>query len=1197
MKATVPHVAAAERMRQLPEELKRYAGFGEAVAALAAGRPASFDGVWGSACALVAAALAEAATGPLVVVAPTQRVADDLAADLEIFTATSPVIFPAWESEPDERLVHDETFGDRLRVVKGLLQVSGFRVQGSGDGGRRSEIGGQNSEVRGQQSEVGDQRSEVRVRRSNPQSAIRNPQLPEPRTLNPEPLPLLVTCIQALLQPSPPKDAIAAGTRVLPRGERIDLEAFLKWLVERGFHATTAVELPGEFSHRGGILDLYAPDWLRPVRVELFDDEIESLRSFDLGTQRSQESLDEIDVTVLGKEAYLRMASGGRDHFTDYLPADSWLLLVEPEKLSEEGKSYLQKVENPSAYHSVASVLAECSRFGVATTAELAAGTAGIHCHLPFESVERFSGDIGRIRDELDTIAALDDVYLVTPTEAEIERLRELLSATKLASSGRLHFSLGSLTEGFRLRIPLPLGEGGERSEPGEGGTKALRPHPSPLPKGEGNGRSHYGVPPRGLLILTGSELFHRGELRRLPRRRLGKAIDSFLDLREGDLVVHLAHGIGRYRGLRLIEKQGQHEEHLEIEFDGGTRMFVPAVKIDLVQKYVGGTKTRPSLAKIGGKSWVKQKQAAEGAVHDLAVELLEMQAIRASRPGIAFGPDSDWQREFDASFPYHETPDQLAAISAIKSDMHRPRPMDRLLCGDVGFGKTEVAMRAAFKAVDNGYQVAVLVPTTILAEQHFHSFSERMAEFPVGIAKLSRFCTPEEERTTLAGLKTGGVDIVIGTHRVASRDVEFHNLGLVIIDEEQRFGVDVKERLKTFRATVDVLTLSATPIPRTLHMSLVGLRDISNLETPPEDRLAVETRVARWDEGAVRHATLRELARGGQIYFVHNRVNDIELVANRLRRIVPEARLRIGHAQMPDDELEEVMVEFVAGKFDLLLATTIVESGLDIPNANTIFIDESDRYGLADLHQLRGRVGRYKHRAYAHLLIEPHKHLTPNAARRLRAIEEFSEMGAGFAIAMRDLEIRGAGNLLGTQQSGHIAAVGYELYCQLLENAVRTLQNMPGKMTLDVDVNLPGDAFLPADYIADLRMKIDLYRRLTRVTRIEELSDLKSELVDRFGPPPPPTVRLLTLAELKMDAAVWQIGSISIEEQFIVFRYANRQRIEQLARMRRGQLRIVDDRSAYLPIPRGFMTPDRLLSLAKSVLQPGEQAPIIPPA
>jgi transcription-repair coupling factor (superfamily II helicase) len=409
-----------------------------------------------------------------------------------------------------------------------------------------------------------------------------------------------------------------------------------------------------------------------------------------------------------------------------------------------------------------------------------------------------------------------------------------------------------------------------------------------------------------------------------------------------------------------------------------------------------------------------------------------------------------------------------------------------------------------------------------------------------------------------------------------------------VIIDEEQRFGVDVKERLKALRATVDVLTLSATPIPRTLHMSLVGLRDISNLETPPEDRLAVETKVARWDENLVHHAVMRELARGGQIYFVHNRVHDIELVANRLRRIVPEARLRIGHAQMPDDELEEVMVDFVAGKFDLLLATTIVESGLDIPNANTIFIDESDRYGLADLHQLRGRVGRYKNRAFAYLLIEPHKHLTPNAARRLRAIEEFSEMGAGFAIAMRDLEIRGAGNLLGTQQSGHIAAVGYELYCQLLENAVRQLQNMPARVNLEVDINLPGDAFLPADYIPDLRMKIDLYRRLTRVSRFDELDDLRSELIDRFGEPPPPVERLMLLAELKMDAAVWQIGTISIEDQFVVFRYGSRQRIEQLAKLRPGQIRIVDERSAYLPIPKGFMTPSKLLELTKSVLQPG---------
>jgi transcription-repair coupling factor (superfamily II helicase) len=1096
MTARVPHDVAAQRLRQLPQDLIRYSGCGEVLAALAKGQPASLDGVWGSACALVAAMLAPATGEPLVVVCPSQREADELAADLALFAMAQADVFPAWEGEPDDRLVHDETFGDRLRVLKGLLS----------------------------------EWSDGKTRRSGPS--------------------ILFTSIPALVQPAPPKEAIVAGTRILRRGMRIDVDELLRWLVERGFHATSAIEFPGEFAHRGGILDLYAPDWLRPMRIELFDDEIESLRSFDLGTQRSEASLDEIDVTVLGKAAYFpKEASLQAGRLTDYLPAESRVLLVEPDQLGEAGRQYLQKVERPEAYHAVADVLAECGRFAVATTAQLAAAMAGVHCHLPLESVERFTGDIGQIRDELDTIAAFDDVYLVTQTEAEVERLRELLATTKLAAAGRLHYVLGSLREGFRLRA-------------------------------NGGGLD-------GTLVLPSSELFHRGELRRLPRRRLGKAIDSFLDLREGDLVVHLAHGIARYRGLRLIEKQGQHEEHLEIEFDGGTKMYVPAVKIDLVQKYVGGTKTRPTLAKIGGKSWVKQKAAAEGAVHDLAVELLDMQAMRASRPGISFTSDSEWQREFDASFPYHETPDQLSAIAAIKEDMQRPRPMDRLLCGDVGFGKTEVAMRAAFKAVDNGYQVAVLVPTTILAEQHFHSFRERMAEFPFDIAKLSRFCTPEEERTALAGLKSGRVDIVIGTHRVASKDVQFHNLGLVVIDEEQRFGVDVKERLKTFRAMVDVLTLSATPIPRTLHMSLVGVRDISNLETPPEDRVAVETKVARWDDHLIRQAVMRELARGGQTYFVHNRVNDIELVASRLHRIVPEARLRIGHAQMPDDELEEVMVDFVAGKFDLLLSTTIVESGLDIPNANTIFIDEADRYGLADLHQLRGRVGRYKHRAFAYLLVEPNKYLTPNAARRLRAIEEFSEMGAGFAISMRDLEIRGAGNLLGTQQSGHIAAVGYELYCQLLESAVRKLQNLPARTTLEVDVNLPGDAFLPADYIPDLRMKIDLYRRFTRIARFDELDDLRSELIDRFGPPPPPVERLMALAELKMEASLWLISSIYLEEQFVVFRYSNRTRIEQLAKLRRGQLRIVDERSAYLPIPKGFMSPDKLLPLTKSVLQP----------
>jgi len=1177
MTAVSPHAAATERMRQLRNVLQEYAGFAEAVRALGSGRPASFDGVWGSACALVAAALADAADGPLVVVLPTDRAANDAAADLELFIGQEPLFFPAWETAPDERLVHDETFGERLRVLKGLLRCRECPPWRSPDAAKTKTLDA--AATRPGLSRFIKARSTANPVASAEEAETLTSSVPPgtPQSAFPT-APILVTSIQALLQPSPTTTAIAAATRVVRKGERVEIDELLRWLVERGFHATSAVELPGEFSHRGGILDIFAPDWLRPVRVELFDDEIESLRSFEVSTQRSHETLDEIEVTVLRADANATAAESA-GHFTDYLPPGAWLLLVDPDKLSEEGKNYLQRVEQPAGFHSVDSVLAECGKFAVATTAEIQQGTSGVHCHLPFESVERFSGDIGRVRDELDTIAHGDEVFVISPTEAEIERLREILSQTKLAASGRLHFPIGTLHAGFRLRPAKVVGTlrvPSSASEPAiaSDGTRSV---PTTL--------------------LTASELFHRGELRRLPRRRLGKAIDSFLDLREGDLVVHLAHGIGRYRGLLMIEKQGQKEEHLQIEFDGGTKIFVPAIKIDLIQKYVGGTKTRPTLAKIGGKSWLKQKQAAEGAVHDLAVEMLEMQALRQARPGIAFNPDSEWQNEFDSSFPYRETPDQLAAIAAIKADMHRPRPMDRLLCGDVGFGKTEVAMRAAFKAVDSGFQVAVLVPTTILAEQHFHSFRERMSEFPFDIAKLSRFCTPEEEREALKGLKSGKVDIVVGTHRLASKDIEFHNLGLVVIDEEQRFGVDVKERLKALRTMVDVLTLSATPIPRTLHMSLVGLRDIANLETPPEDRLAVETKVSRWDDQLIRHAIQRELARGGQIYFVHNRVSDIELIANRLRTLVPDVRLRIGHAQMPDDELEQVMIDFIDHRFDLLVSTTIVESGLDIPNANTIFIDEADRYGLADLHQLRGRVGRYKNRAYCYLIVEQHKHLTPNAARRLRAIEEFDELGAGFAIAMRDLEIRGAGNLLGTQQSGHIAAVGYELYCQLLENAVHILQKRPPKVRLEVEIALPGDAYLPPEYVDDMRLKIDLYRRLTRVSKYEELDDFRTELVDRFGEPPRPVERLLELTGLKMDAASWRISAIYIEGNFVVFKYDDRQRIEQLARLHKGKLRIVDDKSVYLPLPPDLTETDRTWRIVKSVLRQPQPATTIPAA
>jgi transcription-repair coupling factor (superfamily II helicase) len=518
---------------------------------------------------------------------------------------------------------------------------------------------------------------------------------------------------------------------------------------------------------------------------------------------------------------------------------------------------------------------------------------------------------------------------------------------------------------------------------------------------------------------------------------------------------------------------------------------------------------------------------------------------------------------------------------------MYEPRPMDRLICGDVGYGKTEVAMRAAFKVVDSGFQVAVLVPTTVLAEQHRRTFTERMAEYPFSIASLSRFSTRKEQGQVLERLAAGQVDIVIGTHRLVQPDVRFANLGLIIIDEEQRFGVEVKERLKSLRRIVDVLTLTATPIPRTLHMSLLGVRDISNLETPPEDRLAVETRVSRFDPDLVRHAILRELNRHGQLFFVHNRIEDIEEVAARLGQIVPEASLRIGHGQMGGDELETVMLDFVDHKFDILLATTIVESGLDIPNANTMFIDEADRYGLADLHQLRGRVGRYKHRAYCYLLVDPDKPLTPAATRRLRAIEEFSDIGAGFAVAMRDLEIRGAGNILGTQQSGHIAAVGYELYCELLEQAVRKAKRLPPKVSVDVHVQLPGEAHLPRNYVPDMRLKIDLYRRLARVESQSELDELAVELVDRFGPRPPEVERLLDLARLRLLAQARLVDSIHLEPPYAVLGYTSRPIIERLARRSGGRLRVADDRSAYLVLPQGLADSDAIRLEIKSLLRP----------
>jgi transcription-repair coupling factor (superfamily II helicase) len=760
---------------------------------------------------------------------------------------------------------------------------------------------------------------------------------------------------------------------------------------------------------------------------------------------------------------------------------------------------------------------------------------------LRVESVERFSGKVDRVRDELDAAAAAEQVIIACPTDAEVKRLGAVLAAGRLASTGRLALVHGYIRAGFRLV---------------EAGVVALGSH----------------------------ELFHRedpaglGAAHQPIRRRIeSRAIDSFLELNEGDLVVHVAHGIARFRGMTMLAqsrdesgkpKSDSHEEHLVLEFKDGLKVYVPASKIDLVQKYVGGSKTDPELSKLGGTAWGRRKARVAEAVRDLAVEMLQMQAVRAAQPGFAFPPDSDWQREFEAAFPYQETPDQLAALKEIKADLERPRPSDRLICGDVGFGKTELALRAAFKAVDNGKQVAVLVPTTVLAEQHFRTFTERFAEYPFTVACLNRFRPASEHRKILKSLAEGGVDVVVGTHRLTSPDVQFKDLGLVIIDEEQRFGVEHKDRLKRLRLTVDVMTLTATPIPRTLHLSLLGLRDISSLETPPAERLPVETRITRFDPALIRSALLRELNREGQAYFVHNRVIDINSVANQIRSIVPEARVVVAHGQQSDDELEEAMLAFVQRRADVLVATTIIESGLDIPNANTIFINNADRYGLADLHQLRGRVGRHKVRAYAYLLLDQNRAVTADAGRRLKAIEEFTSLGAGFKIAIRDLEIRGAGNILGTQQSGHIAAVGYEMYCQLLENAVRQLRKLPSRQaTLDVSVDVPWPAYLPRDYVPGQKQRLEVYRRLSRVRDPAKLGDFHQELRDRFGPPPEPVEWLLRLVEVRLLAAKWKLESLNRDGPDLVLTYRSEKHVRRLAERAGKRFRVVDEKQAYFKL------------------------------
>jgi transcription-repair coupling factor (superfamily II helicase) len=962
--------------------------------------------------------------------------------------------------------------------------------------------------------------------------------------------------------PSPA--ALQQLTFPLHRSMRLDREELLRKLTEAGYEHVAQVSARGQYAVRGGILDVFSFHHALPVRIELFDDEIESLREFDLDTQVSVSHLH-LTSLMLGETASERRICRLHELIKEQdLTIDaeaSWF--AAQARILEGGEGFTAEIteELATAPTPAASpISADCAPPVIPIPAEDFSTAFYDHGLGEFEAGdfvvdeikrERFFGQLREWREQGWR------VHVFCNNEGEIERLRDLLPPME---SDALHFIIGTLNRGFAF-------------------------------------------PAAKVAILSDAELFGRYRNNRARRLALRRARDQasrtqidFSELNEDDYVVHLEHGIGRYEGMKSIPRgDGQSEDVLVVVFANEARLYVPLEQSFLVSRYVGVGRKNPPLSALGDGKWAKAKKSAEKAVFDYAAKLLQIHAERETAKGHAFPPDNKWQHEFETSFLYKETPDQLTAIAATKADMESERPMDRLICGDVGFGKTEVAIRAAFKAVTGGKQVAILVPTTVLAQQHYQNFRERMSDYPVTVEVLSRFRSGAQQRTTLEGLRDGRVDIVVGTHRLISKDIHFKNLGLVVIDEEQRFGVLHKERFKEMFQLVDMLTLSATPIPRTLYLSLMGAKDMSTIETPPQNRIPTETLICPYDERIIRDAINREMARQGQIYFLHNRVQSIEKVQMRIKELCPKARTLVGHGQMDEHQLEDVMQQFVNGEADVLISTTIIESGLDIPNANTIIIDRADRFGLADLYQLRGRVGRAQHKAYAYLMLPREMMTVGEARKRINAIKQYSSLGAGFKIAMRDLEIRGAGNILGTAQSGHIVTIGFDLYCSLLKQAVSKLKGEKERPRLEVvlridfivtrEADYAGEvapvvpvqftvvraarsgagnrrgwiphapklviatedsraparppekapAFLPSRYIAEAQPRIQAYRRLAEVSSQEQLDAVRKTWRDRFGHLPEAAENLLVTTEIKLAAGARKITQVEARDSKLI--------------------------------------------------------------
>nr|WP_307781128.1 transcription-repair coupling factor [Rhabdothermincola sediminis] len=1010
---------------------------------------------------------------PIVVAVPTTTEADRLHHDLAAFLGAGDVeLFPAWETLPFERVSPGvETMGRRLRVLWRLREP-----------GRRPRV--------------------------------------------------VVAPVRALVQRLGPHVEDVAPI-VVGHGDQLDSTQLVDRLVAAGYRREHLVEHRGEVAVRGSIVDVFPSTADEPVRIDLWGDEVDRLTRFSVADQRSTADLAEVEIfpsrellpteevrrraTELvatqpwGREQWERLAEGStfdgmeswlpwltdEEHVLfDLLDEDAQVLVVEPRRMRDRA----------------ADLLAEEADLAQSLSRTWDAGGESFPpLHLPFDRLlVHTAAPVWTVTTapegpDVVTVTARGWDPVVGDGSSLVRQLADLLAegfrvvvaADGPGSAARVRDLLAD--QGLHLALEGP----GEAKLAEPGGHVVV----APLERG-------FVLPEVKLAVLTESDVTGRRRAHRRARPRRRGAQGFFDDLKPGDYVVHHQHGVARYGGMVKRAIGGVERDYLLLEYRGDDRLYVPSDQIDAVRHYTGGDS--PSLSRLGGSEWHKTKAKVRAAVTEIAQELVVLYQKRVHTPGHAFAPDTPWQRELEEAFPFEETPDQLKAIEEVKADMESPAPMDRLVCGDVGFGKTEVALRAVFKAVQDGKQAAVLVPTTLLAQQHFQTFSERFAPFPVRVEVLSRFLTEAQARQVIAGLGNGDVDVVIGTHRLLSSDVRFARLGLLVVDEEQRFGVAHKEAIKQLRAEVDVLTLTATPIPRTLEMSLTGIRDLTLLNTPPAERQPILTYVGEYDDRAVAEAIRRELLREGQVFFVHNRVQDIEHVAEELRELVPEARIAIAHGQMDEGTLERVVLDFWEGHYDVLVCTTIIESGIDMPTVNTLVVDRADLLGLGQLHQLRGRVGRAGQRAYAYLFYPPDRALTEEAYERLKTIGEATELGSGFKIAMRDLEIRGAGNLLGTGQSGHIAAVGYDLYCQMVTEAVAELKGEQPREPAEIKLELPIDAHLPKDYVEREELRLEAYRRLAAVTSEEEVADIRAEWLDRYGPVPPAAEALLEVATLR---------------------------------------------------------------------------------